>query len=65
MAKDKRKKYFYIVNKVFAAERCHFIKDNLIGSIACANCEHCEGRGSENGKGYIICKVITKATGKE
>ncbi len=71
MAKDKR--YYYVLNFKTIVKRCR-IKDVYIGSDTCLQCHNCEEDGKINIRAsstciakekYIICKVITKATGKE
>ncbi len=69
MAKDKR--YYYVLSFKTMVKRCR-IKDVYIGSDACLQCHNCEENCEINIRAssiqiakekYIICKVITKATG--
>jgi hypothetical protein len=68
MAKEKR--YYYKHKEKECLEICQHPdyrgQDVYIGSIGCQQvCDNCIGDGIDESGNYIICKVITKATGKE
>jgi hypothetical protein len=68
MAKDKRYYYNREVDGGGQLPRCKIKRIYVgIGSVACSQCKHCKKYSNEKDShnDYIICKVITKATGKE